>query len=108
MRATLWIVPGITLASLLAVGVAVFFFLLLGLNGVSEAKGGQALVAYLVLLLATLVAGAWGSHWSVRTLATQMNWSLWLAALISVVASVIIATVIIVVASMVVLFFAAI
>jgi hypothetical protein len=51
MRVALWLVPGITLASMLVLGSFGFFLLLVGLNGVSEAKGGRLLTAYLTYSL---------------------------------------------------------
>jgi hypothetical protein len=105
MRVALWLVPGITLASMLVLGSFGFFILLVGLNGVSEAKGGRLLTAYLIVLLAATIFSIWASRWSVQTLTSQSNWSLWVSAPLSIVATVLIAAAIVVVASFILLVF---
>jgi hypothetical protein len=105
MRVALWLVPGITFASMLVLGSFGFFILLVGLNGVSEAKGGRLLTAYLIVLLAATIFSIWASRWSVQTLTSRSNWSLWVSAPLSIVAAVLIAAAIVVVASFILLVF---
>jgi uncharacterized membrane-anchored protein len=59
MRAALWSVISLSVISLVIVGVLGFLALLLAFNGVSEARATPLLVAYFVLLLATLGATFW-------------------------------------------------
>jgi hypothetical protein len=105
MRVALWLVPGITLASMLVLGSFGFFLLLVGLNGVSEAIGGRLLAAYLIILLVATIFSVWASRWSVQTLASRSTWSLWVSAPLSIVATVLIAASIVVVASFILLVF---
>ena len=105
MRVALWLVPGITLASMLVLGSFGFFILLVGLNGVSEAKGGRLLTAYLIVLLLATIFSIWASRWFVQTLTSRSNWSLWVSAPLCIVATVLITAAIVVVASFILLVF---
>lgn len=77
MRVVMWLIAVVAAVLALLLGGLGFFMLLVGLNGVSEAKGGTILSGYLILLLLTAVLVLGLSRWGVQALATRTGWSLW-------------------------------
>lgn len=67
----------VTLLVLVAVGVVVFFFLMLGMNGVSERKAEPVFIGYFVLAFFTLAACAVTSGWGAGRVARAKAWPLW-------------------------------
>jgi hypothetical protein len=78
MSGRLWLVGGVVALLVLALGALLFFGLLLGLNGYSEAKGGAILLAYLGVIAVTLGLAIWGSVVGVQAVAARTGWSFWL------------------------------
>lgn len=91
MRGGLWLVRGAVAALVLALGALLFFVLMLGLNGYSEAKGGAILLAYLGVVAATLGLSTWGSVAGVRAVAARTGWPLWLLGPLTVAATALVA-----------------
>lgn len=87
MTGKLWLVGGVVALLVLALGGFMFFGLIIGLNGYSEAKGGAILLAYLVLLVATLGLTVWGSVVGLQA-AARTGWSFWLLGPLTVAAAV--------------------
>jgi hypothetical protein len=90
MTGKLWLVGGTTALLGLALGALLFFGLLIGLNGYSEAKGGAILLVYLVLLVAILGLVVWGSVAGVQV-AARTGWSFWLLGPLAVLVALIVA-----------------
>lgn len=67
----------VTALVLLAVGVVVFFFLMLGMNGVQERKAEVVFVGFFVLTFITLLVATVGSGWGAGRLASATAWPLW-------------------------------
>jgi hypothetical protein len=88
MVGKLWLVGGAVALLVLLLGVVMFFGLLIGLNGYSEAKGGAILLAYLVAMVAALVLTVWGSIIGVQVAAARTGWSFWLLGPLAVVGAV--------------------
>jgi hypothetical protein len=93
MTGKLWLVGSVVALIVLAFGALMFFGLLIGLNGYSEAKGGAILGAYLVSLVATLGLTVWGSVAGVQAAAARTDWSFWLIGPLAVAAAVLVALV---------------
>ena len=68
----------------LAVGVFLFFFLLLGMNGFSEKQAEPGLLFFIVWVLLASLTTAILSVVSTNFFATQKSMNFWLAALLSV------------------------
>lgn len=77
MTAKLVAVSVVTTLILIAVGVAVFFFLVLGMNGVSERRAMPVFIGYFVLAFFTLLVSAAASGWGAGRLARATQWPLW-------------------------------
>ena len=77
MTAKLVGVSVITTLILLAVGVIVFFFLMLGMNGVHERKANVVFLGYFVLAFFTLLTCAVTSGWGAGRVARATRWPLW-------------------------------
>ena len=92
MRIVTWLAPMLAAVGLLFNGVLGAFFLLVALNGASEARGGALLIAYLLLLLADLAFAVWASRWSMQKLSLRTRWPLWVQTSIAVVATLFVAT----------------
>jgi hypothetical protein len=88
----MWLVPGVAVAGLLAVGSVLFFGLLVALNGVSEATATRILVSFLVLLGATLIFTPWASRRTMQKLTLRTNWSHWVCAPLVAIPAVLVAT----------------
>ena len=67
----------VTLLILVAVGVVVFFFLMLGMNGVSGRKAEPVFLGYFVLAFFTLAVSAVASGWGTGRVAQATAWPLW-------------------------------
>lgn len=67
----------ITTLIVVAVGVVVFFFLMLGMNGVHERKANVVFLGYFVLAFFTLAVSAAASGWGAGRVARAMAWPLW-------------------------------
>jgi len=83
-----WVVAAVNTLFVVVLGLFGGFILLVGLNGVSESRGGVILLAYAVLLVIlsslAFAAGSWGA----RAAATATGWSLWLIVPATVIATV--------------------
>ena len=75
----------VTLLVLVAVGVVVFFFLMLGMNGVSGRKAEPVFIGYFVLAFFTLLVSAAASGWGARSLTRATSWPLWVTGPLAVV-----------------------
>ena len=73
----------ITLLTNIAIGVAVFFFMLLAMNGFQESDATYGLVTYIVLALVISLAMSTAAWFAVRYLQTR-EFRGWIAALIAV------------------------
>ena len=67
----------VTTLVLVAVGVVVFFFLMLGMNGVSGRKAEPVFIGYFVLAAFTLLACAVTSGWGAGRVARATARPLW-------------------------------
>lgn len=70
----------ITTVLLLLIGVAVFFFLMLGMNGMQGHEATPVFVGYLMLLGLTLLGCGIGSGWAAGALERSRGWSMWAVA----------------------------
>ena len=77
MTAKLVVVSVFTALAIAAVGVGVFFFLMLGMNGMTERQAAPVFVGYFILGLFTLVAAAAASAWGAGYVTRRAGWSLW-------------------------------
>jgi hypothetical protein len=84
MTRKLWLVGGGTAVLALALGVLMFFGMLVGLNGYSGEQGGAILLAYACSMILTLALSVWGSVAGAHALAARTGWSFWLLGPLSV------------------------
>ncbi len=85
MTAKLVGVSVITTLILLAVGVIVLFFLMLGMNGVSGPKSTPVFAGYLLLAAFTLLVCAVASGWGAGRVAGASGWPMWVVGPLAVV-----------------------
>jgi hypothetical protein len=88
MGKAVWIVPGLTVAILLLIGLSLLFGMLVLMNGFSGSSASILLGAFLILLIAMLPFGGWVSRWGVQTLALRTHWSLWVCAPVTMVTTI--------------------
>lgn len=103
MNGRLWLVGGAVALLVLVLGAVMFFGMLIGLNGYSEAKGGAILLAYLGVIVVTLGLAIWGSVAGVQAVAARTGWSFWLVGPLSVVAATLAALVLMLLAAFILL-----
>jgi hypothetical protein len=84
MTGKLWLVGGGTALLALALGVFMFFGMLVGLNGYSGEQGGAILLAYALSMILTLGLSVWVSVVGAQALAARTTWSFWLLGPLSV------------------------
>ena len=77
---------GTTTVSVLGLGAAVLFFLIVAMNGFSEAQARPVFISYFVLLLGLTGGGAALAAWSTRKLVSAWSWPAWASGLASVTA----------------------
>jgi hypothetical protein len=103
MNGRLWLVGGAVALLVLVLGAVMFFGMLIGLNGYSEAKGGAILLTYLGVIVVTLGLAIWGSVAGVQAVAARTGWSFWLVGPLSVVAATLAALVLMLLAAFILL-----
>jgi hypothetical protein len=96
-----WLIVGITIFFALILGTFGFFTLLIGLNGVPESTGWAILLSYLVLLLLTILLAIQISRWSVTTITTRTDWSIWAIAPFTILSTTVMVAAILVLGSLV-------
>jgi hypothetical protein len=67
----MWLVPSLAVATLLLFGAALFFVLIVAMNGFQEPAATVILAAYLVLLLTAIGSSIWSSRRGLRYLAQR-------------------------------------
>jgi hypothetical protein len=75
----MWLVPSLAVATLLLFGAALFFVLIVAMNGFQEPAATVILAAYLVLLLTAIGSSIWSSRRGLRYLARRTQWPAWLS-----------------------------
>jgi hypothetical protein len=102
MTGKLWLVGGVVAVLVLALGVFMFFGMLLGLNGFISLQL-PILEIYAALLVVTLGLTVWGSVVGAQAAAARTSWSFWLVGPLSVLVAVLGAFVLMLLCAMVLL-----
>lgn len=78
MTARFWILATANALFVLLLSLCWFFFLLLALNGVSEARAQPVLLSGIVVAVAMIVLSFGAGGWGTRSLIAATDWSFWL------------------------------